>query len=171
MNDNRNSESNYSSQSAPSGDLGGFLKRYIGYLYIGKRFYLLTGACIVLFIGSFFIPALLIVPITAWYLLLALVVIDYIFLFLLSRPPLAKRITSERFSNGDENRVTLQVANLMRFEVQMDIIDELPEQFQKRDWIMQRRFKAGEEQRIVYTLRPTERGAYHFGNIILYTRS
>src|SRR5450432_639390 len=146
------------------------IRKYIGNLYLTNRFYLLVGVCIVLFILSFFIPALFIVPKTGWYLMLVLSVIDYTFLFLLSKAPLARRITAERFSNGDENKVTLQVTNMMRFEVEMEIIDELPEQFQKRDWILKQRFKPGQEKIISYSLRPTERGEYHFGNIILYSK-
>ncbi|MBC7915318.1 MAG: DUF58 domain-containing protein [Pyrinomonadaceae bacterium] len=147
------------------------IKKYIGNLYLTTRFYLLAGICIVLFIASFFMPALFVVPKTAWYCLLVLFFIDYTFLFLLSRPPQAKRITAERFSNGDENKVTLQVSNTMRFEVEMEIIDELPVQFQKRDWILKHRFKAGQEKNIAYSLRPSERGEYHFGNILLYVKS
>jgi uncharacterized protein (DUF58 family) len=147
------------------------IKKYIGNLYLTNRLYLLVGICIVLFIVSFFIPALIIVPRTGWWLVLILSVIDYTFLFLLSGAPLAKRITPERFSNGDENKVTLQVNNTMRFDVEMEIIDELPGQFQKRDWKLKHRFKAGQEKNIAYSLRPAERGEYHFGNIILYSKS
>ncbi|MEO7766301.1 MAG: DUF58 domain-containing protein, partial [Ferruginibacter sp.] len=64
-----------------------------------------------------------------------------------------------------------QVTNMMRFEVEMEIIDELPDQFQKRDWWLKAAFKAGEEKNISYTLRPVERGEYHFGKIILYIQS
>ncbi|MBC7887802.1 MAG: DUF58 domain-containing protein [Ferruginibacter sp.] len=140
-------------------------------LYLTNFFYLLTGVCIVLFIVSFFIPALFIVSKTGLYLLVFLFVMDYTFLFLLSKPPIAKRITAERFSNGDENKVSLQVTNTMRFEVEMEIIDELPVQFQKRDWILKHRFKAGGEKTIDYSLRPVQRGEYHFGNILLYVKS
>jgi uncharacterized protein (DUF58 family) len=140
-------------------------------LYLANRFYLLVGFCIVLFIISFFVPVLYTVSKTVWYLFIFLFVIDYTFLFLLSKAPSAKRITSERFSNGDENKVILQVTNSMRFEVDMEIIDELPEQFQKRDLILKHRFKAGEEKTIAYSLRPTERGEYDFGNIVLYIKS
>jgi uncharacterized protein (DUF58 family) len=146
-------------------------KKYIGNLYLANRFYLLGGICIVLFILAFFVPALLILPKTAWYLLLALLFIDYIFLFFLSPAPIARRSTAERFSNGDQNRVVLQVTNTMRFKVDMEIIDELPLQFQERDWLVKKRFRAGEVKNISYSLRPTTRGEYHFGNIILYTRS
>lgn len=147
------------------------VKNYIGHLYVANRFYLLGGICILLFILAFFIPALLFIPKTAWYLLLGLLVIDYIFLFFLSRAPDAKRFAPERFSNGDENRVVLQVKNSMRFKVDIKIIDELPEQFQARDWQINKRFMAGEVKDIPYTLRPYTRGEYTFGNVILYTRS
>lgn len=147
------------------------IKKYIVSLYLTSRFYFAGGACIFLFAISFFIPVLFIVPKTAWYLLIILLLIDYVFLFVMSKAPLAKRITAERFSNGDENKVTLLVTNTMRFEVEIDIIDELPVQFQKRDWILKHSFKAGQQKSITYTLRPTKRGEYEFGKIILYVKS
>ncbi|MEO6550835.1 MAG: DUF58 domain-containing protein [Ferruginibacter sp.] len=151
--------------------LGGFRGLSFRNIYLTNRFYLLIGICIVLFIFSFFIPPLLIVPKTAWYLLLVLLLIDYVFIFLISKAPMAKRITAERFSNSDENKVTLQVTNTMHFNVEMEIIDELPEQFQKRDWMLKEHFKAGEEKNIAYSVRPVVRGEYHFGNIIVYIQS
>ncbi len=100
-----------------------------------------------------------------------LVLVDYIFLFFLSKAPSAERITPDRLSNGDDNRLEMQVKNNMQFTVNMEIIDELPEQFQKRDWRLKHRFKAGEQKNIIYKLRPVERGEYHFGRIILYVKS
>ncbi|MFT3679747.1 MAG: DUF58 domain-containing protein [Ferruginibacter sp.] len=88
-----------------------------------------------------------------------------------SRLPEAKRIMAERFSNGDDNRVMLQITNTMRFTVDMEIIDELPEQFQKRNWVLYSRFKGGEQKELVYTVKPTERGEYEFGRILLYIKS
>ena len=58
-----------------------------------------------------------------------------------------------------------------KLTVDMEIIDELPVQFQKRDWILKHRFNANEQKSVVYKLRPTERGEYQFGRIILYVRS
>lgn len=147
------------------------IKKYIGNLYLSNRLYLLLGVCIFLFIVAFFLPALLLVPKACWYLLLTLFLIDYLFLFVFSRSPQAKRITAERFSNGDDNKVVLEITNTMRFETDMEIIDELPEQFQQRDWKLVHRFKAGEQKRIAYSLRPSERGEYEFGNILLYVKS
>lgn len=147
------------------------IKKYIGNLYLTTRFYLAGGVIIVLFIMAFFLPELLIIPKTCWYVFLVLLVMDYAFLFMFGKSPIAKRIAAERFSNGDENKVTLQVTNAFRFDVSMEIIDELPVQFQKRDFVIRHFFKAGEQKNIAYTLRPMERGAYEFGDIILYVKS
>jgi len=148
-----------------------FYKKYIDDLFITARFYRVVSICIVLFIISFYYPPLFIVPKTGWYLILALTGIDYLFLFILGRDPQAKRLMAERFSNSDENKITLQVTNNMPFDVDMEIIDELPVQFQNRNWQINSPFKTKQQKHIYYTVRPVERGEYYFGNIILYLKS
>ena len=146
-------------------------KKYIGGLYLTARFYLAACFCIVLFIISFFVPGLYPVIKILLFIFVLLLVIDYVFLFLLSKLPSAKRIIADRLSNGDDNKVEIQVKNNMPFTVYMEIIDELPVQFQKRDWKLKQRFKAGEQKNILYKLRPVERGEYYFGRIIMYVKS
>ena len=148
-----------------------FVKKYIGLLFLTARFYLVTGLCIVLFITSFFVPGIFLLSRILFFVFIILVINDYLFLFLLSKDPSAKRLMADRFSNGDENKVEMQVKNNMLFTVDMEIIDELPVQFQKRDWVLMHRFKAKEQKNILYKLRPVERGEYHFGRIILYVKS
>ena len=140
-------------------------------VFIATRFYLFAGLCIVLFIISFFIPDMYPYVKILLFILIALVIIDYLFLFALNKAPTAKRITADRFSNGDENKVELQVKNNMLFTVDMEIIDELPVQFQKRDWKLKHRFSASEQKNILYNLRPVSRGEYEFGRIIIYVKS
>jgi uncharacterized protein (DUF58 family) len=147
------------------------IKKYIGALYLTNRFYLVLGVCAVLFIAAFFYAPLFLVPQIGCFIIGVLVLTDYIFLFIVGRVPEAKRIMADRLSNGDENRITLQITNRMPFELQLEIIDELPVQFQNRDWILQQHFKALQQKEIVYAVRPTERGEYHFGNIIIYIKS
>ncbi|MGG9962406.1 DUF58 domain-containing protein [Ferruginibacter sp. SUN106] len=148
-----------------------FIKKYIGNLYLTTRFYLATGLCIVLFIVSFFYKPIAQFPKIFLAITAALVLIDYVFLFVISKSPAAKRLMADRLSNGDENKIELQVTNRMPFTVVMEIIDELPVQFQKRDWIITHRFAANEQKNIIYKLRPVNRGEYNFGNIILYVQS
>jgi len=147
------------------------LKKYIGGLFLATRLYLIACLCIVLFVVAFFVPGMFVFVETLTLVFAALIVIDYLFLFVLSKAPTAKRITADRFSNGDENKVEMQVKNNMQFTVDMEIIDELPVQFQKRDWKILQRFGAREQKSILYKLRPFSRGEYGFGRIIIYVKS
>ncbi len=140
-------------------------------LFFTTRFFVVMGFCCVKFVTAFYVPPLLPFARLLLGIVLMLVVLDYIFLFFLGKKPTAKRIMADRLSNGDDNRVELQVVNEMPFTVDMEVIDELPVQFQKRDWSVKEVFRAKEQKNIIYKLRPTERGEYHFGNILLYTRS
>jgi uncharacterized protein (DUF58 family) len=145
--------------------------KYIGNLYLTKRLYIAIGIGIVLCIISFFVPVIFSsVKIVLW-LILILFVVDYLVLFLLSKPPTAKRLTAERFSNGDENKVELQVKNNMSFVIDTEIIDEIPIQFQKRDFSLYRRLKPFQQENIVYNIRPITRGEYSFGRIIIYAKT
>jgi len=146
-------------------------KKYIGNLFLTTRFYTAVGLCIVLFTASFFYKPIAQIPKIIIAVTAVLVLIDYLFLFIISKVPAAKRLIADRLSNGDENKVELQVVNNMPFTVTMEIIDELPVQFQKRDWKLTHRFAANEQKNIIYKLRPVERGEYAFGNIILYVKS
>ena len=140
-------------------------------VFLTTRFFVAMGSCILLFVISFFYSPLILVPkILSWVFLL-LVVTDYIFLFASAKAPMSKRIMADRLSNGDENIIELQVKNNFPFTVDMEVIDEIPVQFQKRDWLMTHRLKAMEQKSIVYKLRPTGRGEYGFGRIIIYVKS
>ena len=83
----------------------------------------------------------------------------------------AYRTCSDRFSNGDENEVRITVENRHLFPAHIDIIDELPDIFQRRDVRFPVELKRGEKREIVYRLRPVRRGVYHFGRIRLFVTS
>lgn len=83
----------------------------------------------------------------------------------------ARRNCSDRFSNGDENEVRITVENRYPIPVHVDIIDELPDIFQRRDVRFPVDLKRGEKREIVYRLRPVRRGVYNFGRIRLFITS
>jgi uncharacterized protein (DUF58 family) len=147
------------------------LKKYIGDLFLTNRFYMVMVGCILFFIVSFFFPSLAEIPVIVFQGFLVLVLLDYIFLFFLGERAVASRIIPERLSNGDKNIIQLKIKNGFSFRVKMEIIDELPEQFQIRDFKQKAYFKPKEQQRFSYTLRPLERGEYYFGNILLFVSS
>ncbi len=140
-------------------------------VYLTNRFFMMMGSCIFLYIVSFFYPQLLLLPQVLLGCFVLFVMTDYFILFAFKREPVARRIMAERLSNGDDNVISLLIRNTFPFRIDMELIDELPVQFQKRDWVIEQRLMAGEQKNIRYTVRPTERGEYHFGRIIIYLRS
>ena len=147
------------------------IKKYIGDLFLSQRFYFGMGICVLLFILSFFIPSLYPFIRILFFVFLLLLSADYIFLFLIGREPRVKRIMSDRLSNGDENIIVLAITNRMNYPLSMEIIDELPEQFQTRNFSLKRYFAARQEHKINYTVTPVERGVYNFGDTRLYVSS
>lgn len=148
-----------------------FFKRYIGDLFVSTRFYVAGAVCVVLFIVSFFVPVL---GEFAWILFgvyLLLVLADYAALFLTARKVSAKRIASDRLSNGDENIIEIQVKNPFLFTAKITVIDELPLQLQERNFSISKIFSRQQQQKLQYTVTPTERGEYDFGNILLFVMS
>jgi uncharacterized protein (DUF58 family) len=144
--------------------------RFIKPLFFSRRFYWTFVGIILLFILSYSIPPLF--PISQVVLLLFtfLVLLDYTILFS-ERGLNMHRELSESFSNGDDNRVDVILKNKFPFKVEVKIIDELPEQFQKRNFLVKTSIPGGQEERIHYYLRPVERGEYHFRGINGFVKS
>jgi uncharacterized protein (DUF58 family) len=74
----------------------------------------------------------------------------------------------EKFSNSDENEVHIKLKNDYSFNISVVIIDELPVQFQKRDFFRKKRIHAKERLTFQYLVRPVDRGEYVFGNLNCY---
>ena len=77
----------------------------------------------------------------------------------------------DRFSNGDDNKVTLIIKNRYPFRAAVKIIDEIPVQFQKRDFLIAATIDGNSQQSLEYILRPKERGEYTFHDIRIFTKS
>lgn len=101
----------------------------------------------------------------------ALLLVTDIAILWMRRGITATRHCSSRFSNGDENPVSIQMENNYPFAVKLNIIDEIPHIFQRRDVNFAMRLKAGEKGTVDYTLRPTKRGVYGFGYIQAFVTS
>ena len=128
-------------------------------------------AIMVLFVFSFFYPKGFAVVKLLLLLLVTLTILDTIILFAAKNGVVGKRILPEKFSNGDENPVNLNINNYYTFNVHVKIIDEIPEQFQVRNFSIVRKLDASSTSEIQYMLRPLERGEYHFGKLNIYVTS
>ena len=144
-----------------------FFRRYIGALFFHKRFYWIFAAIILLFVFAYASQVLFVVARFATALFFLLVIVDYLVLFTRNGIS-ANRMMSERLSNGDENRIEIAVKNDYSFRARVKIIDELPVQFQLRDFILRHELAAGERHVLHYNLRPVERGEYSFNDINIF---
>ncbi|WP_295117089.1 DUF58 domain-containing protein [uncultured Chitinophaga sp.] len=148
------------------------LKQLFDSLFFGARFYFALGGVILVFILAFFFPVLLVVGKTAFWLLLLLLLADMALLFIPRKPVLAERQVSDRLSNGDPNKLVIRVVSKMRFPVSVTVIDELPFQFQLRNFELKTKLTPSANEKVVeYNLRPTERGVYQFGFINVFVKS
>ena len=147
-----------------------FYLNYLKPLFFGRRFFLLLVGIILLFVLSYWFDFLYSVANILLLFLGILVILDYLVLFGKNGLEL-ERIVSERFSNGDENQVQISVRNNYRFPVSLRLIDEVPVQFQKRNFKIRLKVKDGEQIVTAYSLRPVERGEYFFNDINAFTRS
>ena len=150
-------------------------------MFLRRRFYLLLLAVALLTgIGYAYAP---LYTAGRWLtLLLLLATVADIVLLWHKRAVTAERHLSSRFSNGDDNPVTISVQSSYPFPVRFEVIDELPFQFQQRDntshfspfcsATLGDASLAKNSHPSLFTLhfslRPTRRGIYSFGHVLVF---
>lgn len=140
-------------------------------LYIHQRFFAYISIIVATFIVSYWIEVLYSV---AWLLVTIVSVlffIDLLILFRFKNGITARRLLPQKFSNSDENPVPITIKNNYPIEVFLKVIDELPAQFQKRDFNYETAMKPIVNHNFEYEVRPVERGEYHFGSLNLFVSS
>lgn len=140
-------------------------------LYINNRFFQGIGVLAVLFVASFIFPALIIGPKILFVVFVSASIADIIVLYRVRKGIHSVRFVPEKLSNGDENEIRIFVENFYSFAVTLDVIDEIPHQFQRRDINFVTRLAPRTTATIRYTLRPVKRGEYHFGVVNVFART
>lgn len=140
-------------------------------LYIHERFFQAIALIAVLFLVSFWFPVLYMLSWIAFGILSFLFLIDIIILFRFKKGFKTRRILSEKFSNSDDNPIPITLENQYPFQIEVKVIDELPQQFQKRDFEYTTSVEVGAKHDFEYTVKPVERGEYHFGKLIAFVSS
>jgi uncharacterized protein (DUF58 family) len=125
---------------------------------------------VALFILAYIYDGLLSIVIALFFVALGLVSVDLILLFKQKGISASRRLP-EKLSNGDDNPIVLTIQNSYNFKTNLLLIDELPFQYQKRDFEIKTQLATQDEKKITYTLRPLERGEYYFGNLNIYVNS
>ena len=140
-------------------------------IYLNNFFFYVLMGIIVCFIVSYFFPSLYRATWMLLYIFLGFTAIDFILLFLTNQRFKAERNVPEKLSNGDENPILLKLDSGYSFPVSIKVIDEIPVQFQVRNFEVRRKILSGGSDSFEYFLRPLTRGEYFFGSLNVYVSS
>ncbi|MBQ0147992.1 MAG: DUF58 domain-containing protein [Flavobacteriaceae bacterium] len=139
--------------------------KWINSIYLrNELFYALLGIA-ALYIVSFFFHFLYPIISMIFGIFAVILFLDFTLLFFIKPSVITERIYPERFSNGDENFLGIKVQNQYKFKVKIRLIEELPVQFQKRNFSKILKLKSDEVSSFQYSVRPTQRGEYIFKNL------
>ena len=140
-------------------------------LFINNRFFFTLIGVGILYVFAFFFPFLMIAGHVVLLLVFLAAMVDYLLLFREKDGVLAQRILPEKLSNGDENPVKVDIKNNYSFKITAKVIDEIPFQFQKRDFLIEKQIESGKNTLFQYILEPKERGEYSFGALNIFASS
>ncbi|MFD1063515.1 DUF58 domain-containing protein [Winogradskyella litorisediminis] len=142
--------------------------KFIKSLYIHKQFYIYIALAALCFVVSFWLPVFFSV---AWIITIGIgvvVLVDILMLYQTKKGIEARRILPDKFSNSDNNPVPITIKNKYGFKAIIDVIDELPIQFQKRDFSYKVNINPKQSHDFEYLVRPVDRGEYYFGHLNVY---
>jgi uncharacterized protein (DUF58 family) len=156
---------------APVSPMKQVLKNLVRHFYLTRRFFLIFGISMLIFVVAYAFPAFFAVAQVVLTVAILMVFVDMFLIFRNGITLNATRKMAKMLSLGDANTITLLLDNPTPLSFKLEIIDELPFQFQKRDFSLKINIKAGEKRRVPYELTPVTRGEYAFGNINLIATS
>ena len=137
-------------------------------MYLTNRFFQLAGLLIAFFALTYPFGWLFPIAQTALVVSLALVLADGVLLFGRRPQLVCKRELNPVFSLSDPNPVGIFVENKGRIHLKLTVIDELPMQFQKRDFEIRLNLPSGLSSWLEHKLVPLSRGVYEFKNINVF---
>ncbi len=139
--------------------------------YLNSIVYYVAGSAAIIYALSYFLPSLFQIGNIILVLLAIAIFIDAILVYSKKDGIRAKRMVSDRFSIGDLNKVIIQLTSQYGFDVKASIIDELPVQFQERNWMRKVQLQKETLFDLEYSLRPTSRGEYIFNDINIFVHA
>ncbi|WP_010523021.1 DUF58 domain-containing protein [Aquimarina agarivorans] len=157
-------QQNYSIKNSP-------LAQFFLTLFLNNRFFYALFGVVISFIFGFIYPLIFPLAKILAFALAAILILDVILLYSTSKGIQASRLLPEKFSNGDQNFINVEIKNQYGLIADCTVIDELPFQFQNRNFELNAKLQPNEKKELKYVLRPTERGTYSFGDLLIFTKS
>lgn len=148
-----------------------FITSFFKNTWFTGRFFAAFTVVIFLLSASFVWPVLFWMAVGLAGVLGVVTLLDIILLYAKKLAFTAERITQRLLSNGDDNAIKIVLKNLTELNLKVEIYDELPQQLQVRDFHFGAKLASNEVKEFTYTIHPTERGSYEFGNINVFFSS
>ena len=147
------------------------MKKIFKDIYLERRFFIVLSSLVLGFLISYMVPDILGALELLFFIFVLIFLVDIILVFASKGSINAERQVPEKLSNGDENEIGINIQNSYLFPVGVKIMDEIPHQFQKRDFGIYTTLGKGKKKVFKYNLKPTERGVYSFGNLNVFANS
>ena len=139
-------------------------------MYLSRRFYIAMTIIIFVLVMGYFVSPLYPIGIRLLFVLSFFTILDTFRLYR-HRGIKAERKCADRFSNGDANDVSLNIENGYAMSLKLEVVDEVPVIFARRDLLFPLTLSSNTSKIIKYQLTPVKRGIYHFGRIRVFART
>ncbi len=145
--------------------------RLLKNIYTTHIFYICITGIIILFVLGYVFPFVFIIAKAILFIWIGFLFIDIFQLFRKKEILIASRLCSNKLSLGDENKITIEIINSTKSNYELTLIDELPFQFQNRNFSIKKSILPQEKIFVDYSLTPVSRGEYNFGNLLIFIES
>lgn len=142
--------------------------RFLKSFYIHNKFFWYIALLAAGFVMSYWMPVLYPIIWVLVFVLMTLFLLDIYLLYNTAQAVKAERGLPQKLSNSDNNLLSIRLDSKYPFKIEVSIIDELPNQFQKRDFEHKTQLVKAKPYIFEYMVRPVERGEYIFGNLNVY---
>lgn len=142
--------------------------RFLKSFYIHNTFFWYIAVLAALFMTSYWVKWLYPIAWVSTMVLIALFLFDIYLLYTTKNGIKASRSLPQKLSNSDHNPIKMEFNTSYPFKTGIAVVEELPGQFQKRDFEYISHLTKGIPTLFEYTVRPVERGEYVFGNLNIY---
>jgi uncharacterized protein (DUF58 family) len=139
--------------------------------YLNSVFFAGMSVLVLWFCVAFFLPWMFLPGVYLLIIFSAVTCLDFAWLFSLKILIQGNRILPHMLSLSDENQIVIMLRNLSARFWFLDIVDELPEQLQVRDFNVRLSLQPYGNEKIHYTVRPLSRGVYGFGQVNIFAMS
>ncbi|MBX7227434.1 MAG: DUF58 domain-containing protein [Chitinophagales bacterium] len=140
-------------------------------IYISSKFYKIAAIVIVAFIGSFVLPFTFYFCVALLGGFLFATISDFLYVKSMKGKVSCVREVPAMLPLGDEINIHIQVFNQSGHSLDVELVDELPEQFQKRNFSITTSLQNKQRKEVSYPVKALKRGVYQWGACHVYIQS